>query len=568
MKTTMFTLRNAPERRTLAGIALPLGFLLLPVLPANAEVRARIGSEKKLIEWGWDEPTPAYLRANAQRMDGYGFDGVIFHADPVHEGKAANFAWECWSAKRFAYADFAQNLADLRAAQATFTRMTDNFLRFNVCPGDVDWFDDAAFAGVVNNARLAGRVAHEGGCKGLMFDIEMYGKPLFTYDKQAHKEAKSFAEYEAQVRRRGRELMRAFNQWYPDITVLLTYGYGITGVGGDRSKAQYGLLKNLFDGMFEAARKGATLVDAYEGAYSFRTRKEFVAARKTVLGGLISRVGAPDAYRKHVRLGFGVWMDNRYGAKAWNTDDFEKNYFTPAEFEYSLFCGLSVCDKYVWVYTEHPKWWTNEKLPAEYLNAIRHARNPRVLDDAKHQGRQVKDPPTDRGPVASAQPGYDDEATFGDLKAKFDFVADLPKTWKFCTDPEREGVQGEWFSPALDLADWRDMLIGKFWDEQGVRYQGDAWYRLTWGVPALELPANARLYLWFGAVDEQATVWVNGAKVGVHTEPPDLGWDKRFSAEVTGRLRPGEQNTIAVQVNNAALAGGIWKSVKLAVGGE
>ena len=59
MKTTMFTLRNAPERRTLAGIALPLGFLLLPVLPANAEVRARIGSEKKLIEWGWDEPTPA-----------------------------------------------------------------------------------------------------------------------------------------------------------------------------------------------------------------------------------------------------------------------------------------------------------------------------------------------------------------------------------------------------------------------------------------------------------------------------------------------------------------------------
>jgi hypothetical protein len=564
----MLTLRNAPERRILAGFALPLGLLLLPVLPARAQVPARIGADRKLIEWGWDEPTPAYMRANAKRMDGYGFDGVIFHADPVHEGKVANFAWECWSAKRFAYTDFAQNLADLKAAKATFKRMTDNFLRFNVCPGDVDWFDNEAFAAVLSNAELAGRVAREGGCTGLMFDIEMYGKPLFTYDKLARKDTKSFADYETQVRRRGRELMRAFNRHYPDVTVLLTYGYGITGLGGDRSKAPYGLLKNLLDGMFEAAKRDTLLVDAYEGAYSFRTHKEFVSARKTVLEQMVPRVGDPAAYKQHVRLGFGVWMDNRYGAKAWNTDDLEKNYFTPAEFEYSLFCGLSVCDKYVWVYTEHPKWWTNEKLPAEYLAALKRARNPRVLDDAKYQGRQVKDPPTDRGPVASAQPGYDDEATFGDLKGKFDFVSDLPKTWKFRTDPKREGVKGGWFKPDLDLADWRDMQIGKFWDEQGVRHQGDAWYRLTWDVPALQVPATARLYLWFGAVDEIATVWVNGVKAGAHTEPPDIGWDKRFSIEVTGKLKPGERNTLAVQVSNTTLAGGIWKSVKLAVGRE
>jgi len=542
-----------------------IGFLTLLLGRVHPGPVVRIGPDKKLIEWGWDEPGPAYMRANAQRMDGYGFDGVIFHAEPVRDGQNMNFTWECWGTKRFEYSDFAQNIADLRAAHAQFRRMTDNFLRFNVTPGDVDWFDDAAFAVVLHNAELAGRVAKEGGCKGLMFDIEMYGQPLFTYPKQIHKDTKSFREYEEKVHQRGEELMRAFNRYYPDLTVLLTFGYGITGVGGDRSKAGYGLLKNLLDGMFDAADDKTIIVDAYEGAYSFRVHREFVQARNTVLKNMVRFVGNPKAYQKHVRVGFGIWMDNRYGAKDWHVDDFERNYFTPDEFEYSVFCGLHVTDRYVWVYTEHPKWWTNERLPAAYLEALRRVRNPRVLEDKKYQGRKVKGMTPAAGPRAAAQPGYSDEDTFGDLKARYDFVADLPKIWKFRTDPRREGGRLRWFRPDLDLTGWRDLEIGKFWDEQDVHYTGDAWYRLTWSAPALQIPENARLYLWFGAVDETATVWVNGVKAGSHQEPPDIGWDKRFAIEVTGRLRPGEPNTIAVKVGNNSLAGGIWKSVKLAV---
>lgn len=554
-----------------AFLALPALFLcgILPInTAATAESVVHLSRDKKLIEWGWDEPSPAFMRANAERMDGYGFDGVIFHAEPIHEGKSSNFAWECWSTKWFEYSDFAQNITDLKAAKSIFKRMTDNFLRFNVTPGDVDWFDDAAFAVVANNASLAGRVAKEGGCKGLMFDIEMYNKPLFNYRKQLHKDTKSFGEYEAKVRQRGQEMMRAFNRYYPDITILLTYGYGITGVGKDRSKADYGLLKNLLDGMFDAAAEKTIIVDAYEGAYSFRMHREFVRARQTVLKDLVPSVGNPQAYKKHVRIGFGIWMDNRYGAKGWDVEDFEKNYFTPGEFEYSVFCGLNVTDKYVWVYTEYPKWWTNEKIPTAYLDAIRRAKNPRVLDDLKFQGREIKDAPKGAGPIAETQPGYSDEETFGDLKAKYDFIADLPKMWKFRTDPKQEGEKAEWFKVGLDSTGWRDMEIGKFWDEQGVKYTGDAWYRLVWDVPSLQIPEKSKLYLWFGAVDETAIVWVNGVKVGSHEEPPDIGWDERFSIEVTGKIRPGELNTIAVKVNNSALAGGIWKSVKLAIAKE
>jgi hypothetical protein len=532
--------------------------------PQAAQV-VRIDPGKKVIEWGWDEPNPAFMRAQAASMDSSGFDGVIFHAEPQPDGKPCNFAWECWGARRFALADFAGNIADLKAVHGSVQKLTENFLRFNVCPGGVDWFDDGAFAVVLHNAEVAGQVARAGGCRGLMFDIEMYQDPLFTYSKQPHKDSRSLAEYGAKVRERGQALMQAFSRHYPDITVLLTYGYGITGLGGDRSKAPYGLLKDLLDGLFDGAVAGATLVDAFEGAYSFRTHREFVNARETVLQTLPRQTGNPRQYRRHVRLGFGIWMDNRYGAKAWHTDDLEQNYFTPEEFEYAVFCALDVADRYVWVYTEHPKWWTNEQLPPAYREALQRVRTPRVVDDERATARLAKGGGPQRPvPEAATQPGYGDDDTFSALRATHDIVADLPRTWRFRADPEKHGHRADWQKPGPEVGEWRDLEIGKFWDEQGVRCIGQAWYRLVWDAPALTLPKGGRLVLCFGAVDELATVWVNGKKVGGHYEPPDTGWDKPFTVDVTSSFRPGQPNTIAVRVDNGALAGGIWKPVKLA----
>lgn len=523
----------------------------------------RIGPDKKLIEWGWDEPSPTFMRQNAARMDKLGFDGVIFHAEPVVNGKPVNFAWACWGAQAFQYEQFAADVASLQACR--FKRLTDNFLRFNVCPGEVDWTDDAAFAVVVNNARVAAKFARETGCKGFMFDVEMYGKPLFDYRQALHRDTLSFADYEQVLRRRGEEFMRAVNAEYPDITMLLTFAYSITGYAGDRAKAPYGLLKPFLDGMFAAAAEKTVIVDAWEGAYPYRWHKQFASAYQTVREKLATVTGAPAAYRKHVQVGFGVWLDMDWRRYGWHTDDFTKNYFTPEEFAYSLFCALNTADRYVWVYTEKPRWWTYVEVPVAYRAALRRARGPLALDDARYPARTVAGVTADRGPRAASQPGYDDEATFGDLKATYDFIADLPKVWKFRTDPKHEGTKRGFFAPQADTSGWRELEIGKFWDEQSLQYVGYAWYRLNWTPPDFTLPAGRRLVLWFGAVDEQAVVWVNGAEVGKHEEEPDYGWDKRFPVDVTGKLLPGQPNNIVVRVHNGALAGGIWKAVKLAV---
>lgn len=538
--------------------------LLALALSATASPFA-IPADKKLIEWGWDEPGPAFMRAHAAEMDRLGFDGVIFHADTARDGKPMNFAWECWGTKQFAYSDFASTLTDLKACN--FKRMTELFLRFNVCPGEVDWFDDQAFAVVLNNAKLAARVAKEGGCRGWMFDVEMYGKPLFGYRDQAHRDTLSFAEYEAKVRQRGKQFIQAVGSEYPDMTMLLTYAYSITGLKQDRSKAPYGLLKAFLDGMFEGVPAPMKIVDGWEGAYSYRKRSQFRAAYDMVKHKLIQECAFPDQYRKHMSAAFGLWMDMDFRRYGWHTNvaDFDANYFTPDEFAYSVNAGLLTTDKYVWIYTEKPLWWTHTRCPVAYRKAIRQARYALPDRDAEMGRRAIKGDTGAKGPTAAAQPNVDDQSLFGDLKETYHLFADLPKVWKFSTDPKKVGVAEKWFAPEYDAAKWRTMEIGKFWDEQGVQFAGTAWYRIEWDTPQFEAPAGKDVVLWFGAVDETAVVYVNGVKAGVHDEGADYGWDKRFPIKVTNLLKPGQKNVIAVQVGNDALAGGIWKNVKLAV---
>ena len=70
------------------------------------------------------------------------FDGCVFHVDARPGGKPASLTWEGWGRRRFAEDDVKAARDDLRALRPS--RFTRNFLRFNVTPGDVDWFDDFA----------------------------------------------------------------------------------------------------------------------------------------------------------------------------------------------------------------------------------------------------------------------------------------------------------------------------------------------------------------------------------------------------------------------------------------
>ena len=345
---------------------------------------------KKLIEWGWDEPDTKFMRANIRQMEQLPFDGLVFH---INGSKGSYFTWELWGSRRFTLDEFKQAIDDLQATE--FRRFTHRFLRVNVTPGKADWFDDQAWAIVLDNFAVAARIARQGRSKGFMFDVEQYEGKLFDYRQQ--KQSKTFADYQRQVRRRGREWMQAVNKDFPDITILLPFGYSAAyrrGRAKDRSQVSYGLLADFLDGMLDTCSKETTLVDAWEPSYPYKEQKQFEQAYQTIKEKALDWTAVPGKYRSQVKAGFGIRLDNDWRRKGWNLTDFSKNHFSPGEFESAVRSALGVSDQYVWIYTEQPRWWTRENLPQAYVDALTRAKSekgPPQENAATKRAREIQE---------------------------------------------------------------------------------------------------------------------------------------------------------------------------------
>jgi hypothetical protein len=335
---------------------------------------------KKLIEFGWDEPDTAFLRAHVAEMQQTPFDGCVFHVDYQKPGgQKGSFTWQSWGEQGFVETDLRQAFADLRAAR--FGRFKYNFLRFNTTPAKLDWFDD--YSAVITNVRLAAQLARAGHCPGILFDIEQYEGPLFNYHKQRDAKTKSWELYAAQVRRRGREVMQAFQDGFPGLTLFLTFGYSLPWTESSAGKGpladcNYGLLAPFLDGMVEGASGHTRIVDGHELSYGYKSAEQFAKALTAMKQDLLPLVRDPVKYQSVFSFGFGVWIDNDWRKCGWDTEDFAKNYFTPETIEASVTEALRTADEYVWIYSETPRWWSAEgkpvKLPPAYAQALAKAR--------------------------------------------------------------------------------------------------------------------------------------------------------------------------------------------------
>ena len=128
------------------------------------------------------------MRQHIARMRQTPFDGTVFHVNHTSAGgKRGNFTWEAWGTNVFTRAEDAGAIEDLK--QTDFGPFNQNFLRFNTTPAQLDWFDD--YSAVLQNAKLAANIAREGGCPGILFDIEQYDGALFDYRKQRETSDKS-----------------------------------------------------------------------------------------------------------------------------------------------------------------------------------------------------------------------------------------------------------------------------------------------------------------------------------------------------------------------------------------
>jgi hypothetical protein len=145
--------------------------------------------------------------------------------------------------------------------------------------------------------------------------------------------------------------------------------------------------------------------------------------------------------------------------------------------------------------------------------------------------------------------------------------------WEFRFDPADQGVKEQWFAKGnFD----RRIVVPFCWESKlsGIQNLDKnnkvGWYRRTIQVPPQWQGKGA--WLRFGAVDYEATVWVNGKEVGKH-----VGGYTPFDIDLSEHVKPGESATVVVrafdptdpflptgkQVGWYTTASGIWQTVWL-----
>lgn len=156
----------------------------------------------------------------------------------------------------------------------------------------------------------------------------------------------------------------------------------------------------------------------------------------------------------------------------------------------------------------------------------------------------------------------------------------LDGTWNTIVDPYESGLGSRYYekekpkskgdliefdydrSPKLEVpGDWNTQR------QSLLFYEGPVWYQRKF---AYQRKQHTRTFLYFGAANYQARIWLNGTKLGEH-----VGGFTPFDFEVTDQLADGE-NSVVVEVDNMRRLegvpslktdwwnyGGLTRSVKL-----
>ncbi len=344
--------------------------LLLLAGPAHA-------ARKQLIEFGWDEPDTRFLRTQTAQLLASPFDGCVYHVTwHGAAGDSGDLAWDLWGRRRFTEHEVAEANADLRGAR--LGRFTTNFLRINVTPGTLDWF--ASHDAVMANLTLAARLARLAGGPGICFDTEPYRDSLWDARVQSRRTGRDWNALAAQARRRGGEAMRALERGYPGLTVFFTMAYSISldetqGARVPLSQTRYALLPPFLDGMLSAASRRVVFVEGHEASYPYREARQFAAKADSMRDNVLRLTREPARYARHLSVGFGLWLDHDSQRVGWDTRTLTNNHFTPEQFGIAAQAALDHADRYVWIYSEQPRWWSPEggprNLPAGYDSVLR-----------------------------------------------------------------------------------------------------------------------------------------------------------------------------------------------------
>jgi hypothetical protein len=310
------------------------------------------------------------IKMNIPYIDSLPFDGIAIHAVAFNDYG--------FSSKRVYTSN--EILNALTPLSGKFKNMKHFFLQMWVRK-TCDFFDDAGWAVILNNWRMAARALKAAGpeFKGILFDNEEYFGAeynIWIYPDNVDHPEKSLNEYIAQVRLRGKQVMQACLAEYPEIKIMHLHGPYMSERGVPSTvNTQIGyraLAGPFFTGMVEAQTGLSSVIDGGEN-YKFRTVLDFETSyqwrKYTIASSSWNSVNIPVSLRPlwpgKVSISFGV--DDNTGAQPTKT---------PAILKTTLENAMNRCDEYVWFYSENNApanaytYLEKGGVPAEWLKAV------------------------------------------------------------------------------------------------------------------------------------------------------------------------------------------------------
>ncbi len=370
---------------------------------------------KKLVEFSWASPTTLEYNNNTGLYDSGPFDGISVKLSK-EAGGGNIFMVENWAAVTEEMKDKEFELVKSIGEKSV---LKHNFLVLYGA-SQMDWFSDQHWKNAEAYIRFAANLAKVGNFKGILWDPEPYkpGKNPWKMSEQPNKEGRSYYDYYLQVRKRGAQFIQAIQDEFPDAVILSLrefsdyqtaspFSQAIIPVQDLRQaktsleEAWWALHLPFTIGILDAIEEEVTLIDANEEAYYYTSAIEFYKVRNDVFND--TRALLPAAMHKKFKanycLGHAVSTDYIAGNWAGLLSAFpyrltgQGTMLSSAEkalwFEHNMYYALQTSDEYVWLYSEDLNWWTGEKVPEGFLEALESAR--KKVNEVKPLGFKVEE---------------------------------------------------------------------------------------------------------------------------------------------------------------------------------
>jgi len=135
---------------------------------------------------------------------------------------------------------------------------------------------------------------------------------------------------------------------------------------------------------------------------------------------------------------------------------------------------------------------------------------------------------------------------------------DLSANWQFSPDEKNMGHSEKWYDSNYDDSQWDIIDAGLPWEDQGYPdLDSYGWYRKSVDIPGDWKGRD--IWLKFGAVNDAYELFVNGESVSFFGEANISQASRPTFTKIDEKLKYGETNHLAIQVNDWGNSGGLWR---------